>query len=95
MITEGIILSVKRKNTVAVAGVPLAAVSACPRIEFVGNREVIVDGCRGVAEYGEDLIRLNISGGSVCFYGQGLEITRLYGTEATVKGYVHNMEFCL
>lgn len=84
----------KRKNA-AVAGVPLAAVSGCPKIELVGNREATVDGCRGVAEYGEELVRLNISGGSVCFFGAGLEITRLYANEATVRGYIRNIEFCI
>ena len=26
------------------------------KIEMIGNREIIVDGCKGVIEYGENLI---------------------------------------
>ena len=92
---EGIILQDKRKNTAAAVGVPLAAISTCPKTELVGNREAVVDGCRGVAEYGDTLIRLNISGGSICFHGTDMEITCLYNNEATLKGFFTKIEFCL
>ena len=95
MITEGIILPDIKKNTAAAVGVPLAALSSCPKIELIGNREAVVDGCRGVAEYSDNVIRLNISGGSICFFGSNLEITCLYSNEATLKGIITNIEFCI
>lgn len=30
------------------------------KIEMLSNREIIVDGCKGVVEYNENLIKLNI-----------------------------------
>lgn len=30
-----------------------------PHIELLGNREIVVDGCKGVVEYDENLIKLN------------------------------------
>lgn len=88
-------MSEMRKNAADAINVPLAAMDRCPKIELIGNREAIVDGCRGVAEYGDNAIRLNISGGSVCFFGKNLEITCLYSNEAIIKGAISNMEFCL
>ena len=88
-------MSDMRKNAAEAMSVPLAAIDRCPKIELIGNREAIVDGCRGVAEYGEGAIRLNISGGSVCVFGKGLEITCLFSNEAIIKGIISNMEFCL
>lgn len=86
----------KRKSSAANAvGVPAAAMGGCARIEFAGNREATVDGCRGVAEYGDTLIRLNVAGGSVCFTGTELQISCLYDNEATITGNICNMEFCL
>ena len=39
--------------------VPAGAVSVLPRMEFCGNREVTIDGSKGVLEYDENLIRIN------------------------------------
>lgn len=84
-----------RKNTASAFGVPLAAMGGCPRIELIGNSEASVDGCRGVAEYGSELIRFNISGGSIAFTGDGLEIICLAGDQATLRGRIISVEFCL
>ena len=55
--------------------VPLDAMTLLPRIECVGDRELTVEGHRGILEYGETCIRL--SGGSIVLniQGQGLELT--------------------
>ena len=83
------------KAMLRAADVPIAAVSGCAKIEMMGNREATVDGCRGVAEYSDTVIKLNISGGSVSFSGDGLEITCLYRSEATVRGNIRSVEFCV
>ena len=85
----------QRKNALAAVGMPLAAVSSCPRIEILGNREVVIEGCRGVAEYSEEVIRLNVAGGSLGFLGKGLEIINLCGDEARLSGILEKIEFCL
>ena len=81
------------KAVLRASDVPFAAAGGCARIEIMGNREALVDGCRGVAEYGDTLIKLNISGGSVYFTGEKLEITCLYRGEATVRGNIRSVEF--
>ena len=84
-----------RKNTAAVFGVPLAAMGGGFRIELIGNSEAAIDGCRSVAEYSDELIRFNVNGGSVAFAGDGLEIICLSGDQATLRGRMIKVEFCL
>ncbi len=83
------------KAVLRASDVPIAAAGGCAKIEMMGNREATVDGCRGVAEYSDTVIKLSISGGSVCFTGVGLEITCLYRSEATVRGNIRSVEFCV
>ena len=84
-----------RKNNSSVFGVPLSAVGGGFRIELMGNNEASVDGCRSVAEYSGERIRFNVNGGSVAFVGDGLEIICLSGDQATLRGRMIKVEFCL
>ncbi|MDR1564389.1 MAG: YabP/YqfC family sporulation protein [Oscillospiraceae bacterium] len=63
------------------------------RIEFSGNREVIVEGCKGILEYDDTTIRLNLGRESVRFLGKGLSIGAMSGKIAVIEGYINSMEF--
>lgn len=41
------------------AGAPRGALGNCARLEMAGNRRVVIEGCRGIQEYEEGLIRLS------------------------------------
>lgn len=73
--------------------VPLDAMTLLPRIECVGDRELTVEGHRGILEYGETCIRL--SGGSIVLniQGQGLELTGMTPTRARVSGTIKRLSF--
>ena len=64
-----------------------------PIIKICGNREVAVDGCRGVVDYYDKLIKLRIQGGSVTFSGAGLQIVSFNESQALIKGSLQNVEF--
>ncbi len=64
-----------------------------PIIRICSNREASVDGCRGVVDYYENLIKLSISGGTVSFLGDGLKLASFTDTSALIKGRLHNIEF--
>lgn len=66
-----------------------------PIIRICGNREVSVDGCRGVTDYYENRIKLSIPGGSVTFIGTNLRITAFTDTSALIKGQLENVEFAV
>lgn len=62
-------------------------------IEIDGGREVVVDGCKGVLEYEECLIRLNIGTGQVKFTGQNLLIRSLTANQAQIEGCIESIAF--
>ena len=62
-------------------------------IEMFSNREAIIDGCRGVMEYDEENIQLNIGAGTVRISGRGLNMDSFGEGQAVIKGYIKNIEF--
>lgn len=66
-----------------------------PIIRICGNKEVSVDGCRGVTDYYENRIKLSIPGGSVTFLGSNLRITAFTDTSVLIKGRLENVEFAV
>lgn len=62
-------------------------------IELHANREAIVEGCTGVLEYGEGVVRL--SGGQmvVRIGGRNLTISGLDRNGTVVSGYITSIEF--
>lgn len=57
------------------------------------NREVSVDGCRGVIVCSAETIKLNIGGGTVSFLGKNLMIKSLTDKEAVLAGQIQRVEF--
>lgn len=72
---------------------PESAVTDSFRIEFRSNTDVIIEGCRGIVEYEESGISLNLGKMIVRFGGADLEISSFYEEQAILKGTVATMEF--
>lgn len=64
-----------------------------PIIEFTGNTSAIVYGCRGVAEYGEEVIRVNSGDIMVSFFGKSLELKSLNTTTLEIEGFIKEVHF--
>lgn len=62
-------------------------------IEMNGNKEAVVDGCRGVLEYDENIIRLNTGKLIVKFTGSRLMIKTLSLNQALVCGNIVSVDF--
>lgn len=62
-------------------------------MEIESNRRVVVEGCRGIAAYTEDCIRLRVPEGELVFYGCGLEMSCLTPEGATVSGRIGSIAF--
>ena len=65
------------------------------RIELFSNRELNVEGCRGVMDYNEDYIKLRLKKGSITVMGKELVITFYEGDAITLKGIIGSIEFCV
>ena len=64
-----------------------------PVIEFTGNKKAVIYGCKGVAEYGEDVIRVNASGLLVSFFGYKMELKSLNTTTLEIEGFIDDVQF--
>lgn len=72
---------------------PASALSGAAHFQMNGNREVIVDGCRGVLEYDEKIIRINTGKMITCFQGRCLTIKCLTADSLIVEGFITSIEF--
>lgn len=63
------------------------------KIEMIGNREIIVDGCKGVIEYGENLIKLNIGELVLCLVGDNMIIESFDSGVAVIRGKFAEISF--
>ncbi len=66
----------------------------CGYIEIISNCCALVDGCKGIMEYSENLIKLSLGKKAVCFQGNSLTIKSLAMEQAMVEGFIVNVEFC-
>ena len=64
-----------------------------PRIEMVGNKEIIIDGCNGVIEYDENLIKLCTNTIAIGIEGQGLIINSYDNKVIIIKGQISDISF--
>lgn len=71
----------------------LAEFSAKSRIELRGNREAVVEGCCGILEYAEGVVRLRMRERTVRFTGRGLSIRCMTADSLVVTGYILQIEF--
>lgn len=72
---------------------PALTVGNCARIELSANTCASIEGCKGIVEYGEDKIVLNLGSVSAAFCGSGLEICSFDGENALVSGMFSSIEF--
>jgi len=64
-----------------------------PHIEMQGNREVIVDGCRGVLEYTSDQIKINAGVCVIRFSGGDLTIRAYSENQTEINGEILQIDF--
>ena len=62
-------------------------------IELYGNKEIIVDGCKSVTDYGDSFIKLNIGEKNLKISGRELVVTSYIYEQANIKGEIFSLEF--
>jgi len=66
-----------------------------PHFEMEGNQEIRIEGCRGVLEYDNQIIRINTNTMVVSFKGRGLNLKCLSPTSLVIEGCILHIEFVL
>ncbi len=64
-----------------------------PKIEMSGNREMIVDGCKGVVEYDETMIKLSLGDSVISILGDSLVIQSFDSSVAIINGTIIDISF--
>ncbi len=77
----------------AALSLPLGVLTEASHIELCGNRRALLEGCRGIVKYDEDVIELRIDSGTVRFTGRELCMTNLNPACAVVTGRLVSLEF--
>lgn len=72
---------------------PQDALAGYAHIELCGNREAIVEGCRGVLEYNDCSVALNTGKLTVRFCGSDLTISAMQDSSAIIKGTITCIDF--
>ncbi|MDR0314881.1 MAG: YabP/YqfC family sporulation protein [Oscillospiraceae bacterium] len=73
--------------------VPSMAVLGMSHIEIMGNNEVVIEGCKGVLEYSDDSIRLNLGKNEVQFSGTDLVIKTYINEQVLIDGNILTIDF--
>ena len=63
------------------------------RITLIGSKEAIVDGCFGIIEYSENLVKINTSSGPLSFFGTDFTVCDYSCNSITLRGNILNIEF--
>lgn len=62
-------------------------------IEITGNNELLVQGSKGIIEYTDCLVRINLTKRQLNIYGTKLSIGCLTADSVTVKGIIDKIEW--
>ena len=72
------------KNSVSKLGV---------RTEICGNRSVTVDGCAGVIDYTDEILRLNAGRMEIAVSGKDLRIAAFTEDSVVVEGLINSVNY--
>lgn len=88
-------ISKKKKERINLSGNENNMEIKGAHIEMFSNKEIIIEGCRGVYEYGCDYLKLNLGRGSVILNGQDFDIVCFEDGTIMVRGNISALEFCV
>ncbi len=73
----------------------LAANLSNVHMEVNGNREIILEGSRGVVEYSETSIKINTGKYIISFQGRGLHIKCMTDCDIVIHGFITSIEYIM
>jgi len=74
--------------------IPPSVFPDTPQIELAGNREAVIDGCRGILEYDESNVKVSIGQTYMHFSGEKLLLRCLTGDSVIIEGKIVSITFC-
>ena len=83
----------RRYRMADVANLPKDVVLGVPILTLTGHYEVNIENDRGILEYTEQLIRINVRSGQIRITGKSLEINYYTTTDMKITGKVEKIEY--
>ena len=83
----------KAQKLVGAMQLPAGAFFNTAHFEMNSNREVIVEGCRGILEYDENIVKINAGKMITTFIGRDLAIKCLTPDSLVIEGFIVSVEF--
>lgn len=62
-------------------------------IEMKSNREAIIEGCKSIAQYDENVITVNMDKMMISFFGRNMEIKCMNSDSMVIRGVISSIEF--
>ena len=76
-------------------GEPRQAFFPAARLEFSANREAVIEGCKGILEYSDTVVRLSVDRMVVRLRGRDLELKSMSSSTVAVRGIIASVDFTL
>ncbi len=83
----------KRRREMPDLGFPQTVSASAPDIHIEGNREISVEGCRGILEYENDRITLKLKHRNITVTGQRLTMRSFFGSHIRIIGIISSVCF--
>lgn len=83
----------RRYRMADAANLPKDVVLGVPILTLTGHYEVNIENYRGILEYTEQLIRINVRGGQIRITGKSLEINYYTTTDMKITGKIEKIEY--
>ncbi|MGZ4031435.1 MAG: sporulation protein YqfC [Tumebacillaceae bacterium] len=82
-----------KKMAAEMLDVPKDSILDLPRITLIGGLQVFVENYRGVLEFRDDLLRLQLTHGELQVYGKELMLKTIYPTEVMIEGSISGIKY--
>ena len=64
-----------------------------PRLELLGNRTAVIDGCDGIVDYSDERILVKMGRLMTEITGKSLKLKLLTENSAVVEGFIQNIRY--
>ena len=71
----------------------MLSVIDAPCIELIGNREILIEGSKGVLEYASECVRVNMAGMILTVEGRELDLRCISESALIIEGFILSLQF--
>ncbi len=75
--------------------VPVSAAGGKSKIEIHSNRQIVLEGCKGVVDYSPDNVILSCAKGTITLLGNDFEIDSYLDDTIVIHGHLLSIEFTM